>query len=308
VIAGDGFNTGGDQSDATFTVVNHPPRIRISRPEEQQIALGDQEVIFQASAHDVEDGDVPEANIQWQSSLDGVLGSGPSLSVSAILLSEGAHVITATARDSANSAVSEVTHLTVSHAVPAAFADIVLSQRKRTGNQSYLTITIENQGPSLATGLQVTNTLPRAATLFAVSSSSGACFVTSGMVICSIDQLAVGASATINLQLELPEAGFYTNVATVAAAELDPSSANNVALQVVEFASAMPQLQIELAGNMLSISWPGTTPPHIVLRSSPTLFPGNWTDVAEPASVVNGRFNVTQEVTRKTCFYRLERR
>jgi uncharacterized repeat protein (TIGR01451 family) len=308
IIAGDGFNSGSDQSDATFTVANHPPRIRIAQPENQQIALGDQELLFQALAHDVEDGDLPDENIEWQSSVDGVLGTGPIFSRNATLLSEGAHVITSTARDSANATASAVIHITVSRTVPAAFADLVLSQTKAIGSESDLTITVKNEGPNVATALQVTNTLPMGAEVFAVSSPSGDCTVMNGAVVCAIDELAAGASVIINLQLELLAPGIYTNVASVAAAELDPSPANNVALRVIEFAPTMPQLRIELVGNTLNISWSATTPANTVLRSSPTLFPGDWTDVTEPATVVDGRFNVTQEITTKTRFYRLERR
>jgi hypothetical protein len=308
VIAGDGFNTGTDQSDATFTVANHPPRIQIAQPENQQIALGDQELVFQASAHDVEDGDLPDSDLQWQSSLDGILGAGPTFSRNASSLSEGVHVITATARDSANATGSAVIHITVSRTVPAAFADLVLSQTKATGSESDLTITIENHGPSVATALQVTNRLQGGAEVFTVTSPSGECTVRNGTIVCTIDQLAVGASATINVQLELPAPGTYTNVASVAATEIDPSPANNVALRLIEFVPAMPQLRIELVGNTLTISWPATTPANTVLRSSPTLFPGDWTDVTEPATVVDGRFKVTREITTKTRFYRLERR
>jgi uncharacterized repeat protein (TIGR01451 family) len=308
IIAGDGFNSGSDQSDATFTVANHPPRIRIAQPEDQQIALGDQELLFQASTHDVEDGELPDKNIQWQSSVDGVLGTGAVFSRNATALSEGAHIITATARDSANATGSASIHITVSRTVPPAFADLVLAQTKATGSESDLTITIQNQGPSVATTLQVTNTLSTGTEVFAVFSSAGECTVTNGTVICVIDELAVGASATINLQLELPIPGLYTNVASVAAAELDPNPANNVALSVIEFAPAMPRLQIELVGNALKISWPATTPANTVLRSSPTLFPGDWTDVTQLAALVDGRFNVAQEITTKTRFYRLERR
>jgi subtilisin family serine protease len=76
------------------TVVNKPVTTIIS-PLNGSVFLESENVSLQASAVDVEDGDI-SSTTQWSSSLDGVLGVGANLSVS---LSSGIHTITATVVD-----------------------------------------------------------------------------------------------------------------------------------------------------------------------------------------------------------------
>jgi uncharacterized repeat protein (TIGR01451 family) len=83
------------------------------------------------------------------------------------------------------------------------------------GGTSINTISVTNLGPAAATGVVVTDIL-----------SSG------GQVTTNLGSLAVGASATVMLYLELPVAGGITNTATVAGNEVDPNPANNSARSV----------------------------------------------------------------------------
>ncbi|MEE4202395.1 MAG: DNRLRE domain-containing protein, partial [Halieaceae bacterium] len=77
---------------------NTPPVVQFLSPASGgSIPLG-VELRLIGSAHDVEDGDLSE-NIEWYSSLDGLLGSGAQLDV--VGLSEGSHVISASVVDGA---------------------------------------------------------------------------------------------------------------------------------------------------------------------------------------------------------------
>ncbi|MEE9426039.1 MAG: putative Ig domain-containing protein [Methylococcales bacterium] len=76
---------------------NQPPTASITSPTNGlSSTLGDN-ITFNGSASDVEDGNV-SASLSWTSNLDGAIGSGASFSITT--LSEGAHTITATATDS----------------------------------------------------------------------------------------------------------------------------------------------------------------------------------------------------------------
>jgi len=75
---------------------NNPPSVTVTSPANNTMVLNTDFVTLQASATDVEDGDV-SASLSWTSSLDGVLGTGASVITQ---LSEGVHTITATATDS----------------------------------------------------------------------------------------------------------------------------------------------------------------------------------------------------------------
>jgi hypothetical protein len=109
VCVTDGANTACDTSDATFTVPGKPPDIFLEAPIDGSVFPTGQQVIFQGSASDLEDGPIVEdAAFAWTSSLDGNLGTGAALW--GLPLSNGRHVITLTVTDrDGNEAAQRVT-------------------------------------------------------------------------------------------------------------------------------------------------------------------------------------------------------
>jgi len=73
------------------------PTVKINSPKEGDYYLTDEEVHFQGSAEDREDGKLPGDALVWKSNVDGELGRGGSLTKR---LSAGEHTITLTATDS----------------------------------------------------------------------------------------------------------------------------------------------------------------------------------------------------------------
>jgi hypothetical protein len=114
VIASDGVLTGSDVSDAVFMVGDNIPTVRIAAPVSGSVATFDQQIAFEASGYDVEDGSLPGSRIQWSSSLDGVLGTGTLLLRGADELSVGLHRITAIATDSKGQQASAEIELRIS--------------------------------------------------------------------------------------------------------------------------------------------------------------------------------------------------
>jgi len=100
VMASDGFNCSDPAYSTLFTVKGHAPLVTILAPMNGSSYIGDQQVFFTASADDPQDGSLDGGNVVWSSSLDGVLGTGDTLSAEADTLSEGTHQITVTALDS----------------------------------------------------------------------------------------------------------------------------------------------------------------------------------------------------------------
>jgi hypothetical protein len=100
VLVSDGFHTGEDVSDGTFTNAFHAPVVEIESPNSGTLFVEDQMIILRGSARDTEDGDLSGASLAWVSSLDGDLGSGKSIAVNASGLTEGDHTITLNANDS----------------------------------------------------------------------------------------------------------------------------------------------------------------------------------------------------------------
>lgn len=107
----DGIHTAGDASDAPFTVPNHAPTAEITAPDDGVTVVVSQTVGLVAYAYDSDTGAMDDGQLQWTSSIDGLLGSGDRLSTAN--LSEGAHTITLLADDGAGGVVSDTVEVTV---------------------------------------------------------------------------------------------------------------------------------------------------------------------------------------------------
>jgi uncharacterized repeat protein (TIGR01451 family) len=84
-----------------------------------------------------------------------------------------------------------------------------------------------NNGPSPATGVQVTDELPVGLTFVSATSTQGSCAFNAGTVTCSVGSLSASASATITIAVTPTTAATLNNTATVTASEPDDVAANN---------------------------------------------------------------------------------
>jgi hypothetical protein len=168
VRASDGFNTAMDDSDNPFTVANHAPDLAVLSPSDNELAVGDQQLVLQADLADSEDGSLSGSQARWVSSLDGLLGNGPSLALNAGILSEGDHLITITGTDSAGASTSRTFRLRVRREVspsleiervgelvrvawPAGLADFVLEWSESLLPQGWAPVP---QAPEIIGGLK----------------------------------------------------------------------------------------------------------------------------------------------------------
>jgi uncharacterized repeat protein (TIGR01451 family) len=91
-------------------------------------------------------------------------------------------------------------------------------------------VRITNLGPAMATGVQVTDTLPVAIRVSATS-TQGTCSGTSA-VTCSIGDLDVGSLVTVTIVVSPQVIGSISNTATVTSNQPDPTSNDNTATVV----------------------------------------------------------------------------
>ena len=101
------------------------------------------------------------------------------------------------------------------------------------GQAVVYTLTVNNAGPSNATNVVVSDTVPSQYTVTSVTSPTGSCGNVGNVVTCNLAAFASGAAAwviTVNVTVKATTVGgTYVNTATVSATEADPTPANNTA-------------------------------------------------------------------------------
>ncbi|MFC3385404.1 DUF1194 domain-containing protein [Couchioplanes azureus] len=117
VIASDGVRSTAAASE-TFSLPDLAPTVEVLTPGAGQLFTGAQAIPFAAQANDVEDGRLDGTAVRWSSDRNGLLGTGAQLPWRADKLSEGEHVITVTARDSAGQTSTATVRITVLRVAP----------------------------------------------------------------------------------------------------------------------------------------------------------------------------------------------
>lgn len=114
-------------------------------------------------------------------------------------------------------------------------ADLVLNHSDSpdpgpAGGVFTYTLRVDNNGPDAAINVALTDTLPAGASFVSVSSTAGSCLYLLGNVSCSLGDIPFAnptSFQTVTLQVILPTAGVWTNVATASSGTLDPNPGNN---------------------------------------------------------------------------------
>ena len=105
----------------------------------------------------------------------------------------------------------------------------------RVGGQLTYTISVENLGPTPATGVVVSDNLPSSVDLVSATGPSGACAVQGQKLTCAIGALAPigvnygGGPAGVTVVVVPRKIGTIRNTATVKGDQKDPANANNKA-------------------------------------------------------------------------------
>ncbi|GIV98402.1 MAG: hypothetical protein KatS3mg057_3059 [Herpetosiphonaceae bacterium] len=164
--------------------------------------------------------------------------------------------ITTTARDTANlSIVKSASAATVDPLAPLTY-----------------TLRVSSTGPTAASAVTVTDTLPDGITFVSATGQGWSCSEAGGTVTCELQELAPGSAPELTIVVIAPgQSSTITNTATVTAATFDPDLANNVSsvstnvnsaadLAIVKSASAEPANAGSTLTYTLSITNSGPDP------------------------------------------------
>ena len=115
-----------------------------------------------------------------------------------------------------------------------------------TGTPFTYTAGITNTGPSAATGVVFTETLPPGATFLSATANGVAGALVNGVIVVPIGTIASGQNVTVTISILPTVPGTFTSTATVAGLEPDANAANNTS--TASFLTAAPQYFINFTG------------------------------------------------------------
>jgi uncharacterized repeat protein (TIGR01451 family) len=165
---------------------------------------------------------------------------------------------------------------------------------------------ITNRGPSTATGVVATNTLPAGVTYLSAVASQGTAAPGAGVVTASLGSLASGGSATVTITVRPTALGTLTNAAVAAAAQADLNPADNAA-SVKTTVISQPALTQSMSGNALRLRWPVEASNFILEYTDSLTAPVVWLPAGVTPSVNGSVFEVLLPVSPSAPvrFYRL---
>ena len=162
-------------------------------------------------------------------SVDIVIAVSVPAAQPAITITNNATITTATPDpNAANDAASEDTTIATSADVSVSKVDSADPVNAGTGF-SY-TVTVSNAGPSDATLVALTDTLPAEVVYVSATPTQGSCSELAGTVTCALGTVPDGNSVDIVIAVTVPadtSAGTITNNASVTTATTDPNGAND---------------------------------------------------------------------------------
>ena len=84
-----------------------------------------------------------------------------------------------------------------------------------------------NNGPSVATQVVITDSLPATVTFISATSSQGICAAVGQLVTCAVGTMPVGGTVTVTIRVRPLQPGTILNVTVIVGAEAETNTANN---------------------------------------------------------------------------------
>ncbi len=171
----------------------------------------------------------------------------------------GTYTVTLTVTDDDTGQGADTLIVTVVPATDLALTKQATPDPVLAGTALVYTLTVLNHGPSDATSVVVTDTLPANVTF---ASASAGCLETGGVVTCAIGDVANGASVSVQIivTVALDFEGVLTNTAIVGSANADPIPGNNTANATVEAVTSLIVFEDDFEDPPINDEWGCATP------------------------------------------------
>jgi uncharacterized repeat protein (TIGR01451 family) len=235
----------------------------------------------------------------------GAMAAGASATVTVLVapLEAGTLVNTATVAsdtfdpDAANNTATENT------TVRARQADLSITKIDDpdpvfAGSELTYTLTIANAGPDTALNVVVTESIPpESVVVVSATTSQGTCGLPQANLICSLGDLAAGATATVTVVVIPGQPGGISNTATVASSTPDDNSTNNTA-RATTMVRAAADLSIEKVGTPDPVTTGQNLTYRLIVTNRGPLTAAN---VVVTESVPVGAVVVSLETTHGRC-------
>ncbi|MFQ6313685.1 CARDB domain-containing protein, partial [Lysobacter capsici] len=158
-------------------------------------------------------------------------GANATLQIVATVRATGPYANTATATSTTNDPTPG-NNTATNTPVPVASADLAVTKTASSatpiiGSNVTFTVTVSNNGPSAAAGVNVNDQLPAGYTFVSATPSVGT--YNAGTGVWAVGALASGANATLQIVATVLPTGPYANTATATSTTGDPTPGNNTA-------------------------------------------------------------------------------
>ena len=169
-------------------------------------------------------------------------------------------------------------------------------------------LVVTNKGPSIVSGVTLTNRLPNGVNFLSVSSTNGSCTQTNGVVTCNIGVMTNNTGFTMSIAVVPPVEAVLNNTATISSAESDLNPGNNTAsviTPVILDSSRTLQVRLVPGGRNMVISWQFSVIPFTLQFRDSLSVTNPWQPVTNVPVVINARNTVTNDASGPGRFFRL---
>ena len=154
------------------------------------------------------------------------------------------------------------------------------------------TSVVTNRGPSIQSGVTLTNAFPSGLVPQTATPSQGGCSINGQIVACALGVITNGRIASVVVAASPNISGVFTNTVSVRSVEGDLQNGDNTArngLVVASVAERTLSLVLLSAPKRTVLSWPGSFVPFTMQSISELGNTNvNWQNVGTPPTLVNG--------------------